>query len=232
METLYCVGVGPGDPELITLKAVRLLREADRIFYPLKRKDDASTARTIVEPHLVGRSPAWIPLLYPMESDRETLALQWEKNARLILDHQRQGGKGVFITLGDPCIYSTFMLTAPHLEENHVPFEVVPGIPSFLAGAATAKMPLVLDDESLLIRPGNDGRVLKETLQLADTVVVMKASMGETLSELGALEGRESVVVERVGMADEKITRGTSIKGIDLSSYFSLVIVKGEVDHG
>lgn len=231
MEKLYGVGVGPGDPDLITLRALRLFKSAARIFYPVKREGEKSTALDIIRPHLVGASASLVPLVYPMAADRGTLLRQWQQNAERIHRHQEEGGTGVFITLGDPSIYSTFMLTVPYLEEKGVPFEVVPGIPSFLAGAAATKRPLVVDDESLLIRPGHASRRIVEASEAVDTVVTMKPSLDPDAISRAMRSRRGTVLVERVGMGGERILWGDELRESHRPSYFSILISKRGASH-
>ncbi len=226
MDKVYGVGVGPGDPELISLKALRLLNSASRIYYPVKDEGGKSTALEIIRPHLLGTTASLIPLVYPMAADRAFLSIHWQQNAELIHEHQREGGIGVFITLGDPSIYSTFMLTVPYLIERCVPFEVVPGIPSFLAGAAAMKSPLVVDDQSLIIRSGHDNQKVEDASEAVDTVVIMKPSLDPDTLARALRSDRQMVLVERVGMSGERILDAKDLMRSMRPAYFSILISK------
>ena len=130
---LYGVGVGPGDPELLTLKAQRILREADVIAVPDKGAGE-KTALTIIGPLAEGK-----PLLYcaaPMTRDPAQLEAAYEKNARQISGLLDEGKTVAFITLGDPSIYSTYLYTHRRVLAMGYDVQLIPGVPSFFDGAS------------------------------------------------------------------------------------------------
>ncbi|MGE4297686.1 MAG: precorrin-2 C(20)-methyltransferase [Desulfovibrionaceae bacterium] len=227
---LYGVGVGPGDPELLTLKAVAVLGRADVIFAAASSKNDYSVALTIAGPHVRPGIPVE-RLDFPMTRDAAVLEAAWEANAVRVADVLRQGRTAVFLTLGDPLLYSTFgylMRTlARHAPEAAV--EVVPGVTSFQAAAARTRTILAESGENLMIVPGVCGEAsLENALDAADNAVILKAykNFGAIRSVLAArgLAGR-SVFVSRVGMADEVVATPLD-RAPDKPHYLSLVLVK------
>ena len=153
MGKLYGIGVGPGDPELLTLKAYKILNQADVIFCPEKKKGAGSFAFDIIKEHIKDSKAQIVNLEYPMHYKGDELKKMWEENGRLISEYLKGDKTGAFITLGDPSVYSTFMYTLPYIEAFGTETEVVPGIPSFCAAAAISKIPLTAWDEDLVIAP-------------------------------------------------------------------------------
>lgn len=237
MGKLYGIGVGPGDPELLTLKAHRILGGAEVIFCPEKKAGAGSFAFDIIKGLLTDTEAEIIPLVYPMHYHGPQLREMWESNARTIAEHMAGKQTGVFITLGDPAVYSTFMYTLPYIEAAGVPVEVVPGIPSFCAVADTVKMPLVAWDEDLLIVPvrKNSSEELGRILREHDNVVLMKPSADKqalirAIRENG-LEDR-FVLVTKSGTGEEKlVTDFEELKEYDIP-YLSTVIIKRNGESG
>jgi precorrin-2/cobalt-factor-2 C20-methyltransferase len=229
---LYAVGVGPGDPELLTLKAVRVLRAADVVLAPTGRADAASYALGIVAGHLDRSRQLVLERVFPMSRDEEELRPLWEATAGEVAGHVRAGRTVAFVTLGDPLLYSTFLYLLRILRERYaeIAIEIVPGITSAGASAAAAGIPLGMAAERLAILPatGEAGR-LRQTLGDFDCVVLMKVSrefdrIHALLVELG-LE-RHAVFVRRVGSdQQEVVTDLASLVGKQLD-YLSLLIVR------
>lgn len=236
MGKLYGIGVGPGDPGLLTLKAHRLLQEADVIFCPQKKKGADSTAFDIIRPFLeqrekMGRKAEIVPLVYPMHYHGVQLREMWEENAVTIAEYLKEDRTGVFITLGDPAVYSTFMYTLPYLERHKIPVEVIPGIPSFCAAADSVKWPLAAWDEDLLIVPvrKNSGKELGEMLRNHDNVILMKPS-SDREALLQALEAnageKQFVLISKIGTKEECRLMGLEeIKKFEIP-YLSVILVK------
>ena len=176
----YGVGVGPGDPELMTAKAIRLIRENDVIAVP-GQDAKASVAYGIAAamvPELAQKELVPVPM--PMTRDKERLRKAHVEGARLIESYLNQGKNVVYLTLGDPSIYGSFSYLQRLLLSDGYPVETVPGVPSFSAAAARLNLPLVEGDEPLHVAPG--AHDMGETLRLPGTCVLMKASgpLGET----------------------------------------------------
>ncbi len=231
MGKLYGIGVGPGDPELLTLKAYRILKEADVIFCPEKEAGAGSFAFDIIKDLLKDTKARIVNLVYPMHYHGVKLRRMWEENAALIAGELKEDGTGAFITLGDPAVYSTFMYTLPYMEQAGVEVEVVPGITSFCAVADSMKMPLVAWDEDLVVAPvrKNSSEDLGKVLREHDNVVLMKPSANQKELLKAIRENRledKFVLVTKSGTGEERlITDFGELEQYDIP-YLSTVIVK------
>jgi len=229
---LYAVGVGPGDPELLTLKAARVLRTADVIVAPTGQAEAASYALGIVADHLDRDRQLILERVFPMSRDEAELQPYWEATALEVAGHLHAGRTVAFVTIGDPLLYSTFLYLLRILRERYpeIAIEIVPGITSVGASAAAAGVPLAMAAERLAILPATyEDDLLRQTLRDFDCVVLMKVSrvfdrVYALLVELG-LE-HQGVFVRRVGSSDEAVvTDLASLVGRKLD-YLSLLIVR------
>jgi precorrin-2/cobalt-factor-2 C20-methyltransferase len=229
---LYAVGVGPGDPELLTRKAERILRHVPVICAPSANAGDSSHALSIVEPFLDRSRQEVIVSVFPMKKDQEGLDEFWEEAASSVVTHIRLGKDVAFITIGDPFLYSTFLYLYRIFRERHpdIPIEVVPGVSSITAAAVAAGIPLAAASERIAVLPATfEEEKLRRTLLDFDTVVLMKVNrvfdrVYALLKELG-LE-RECAFVSRAGTTEEKVVYDlSSLVGKKLD-YLSLLIVK------
>ncbi|WP_245236201.1 precorrin-2 C(20)-methyltransferase [Paenibacillus sonchi] len=229
--TLYGVGVGPGDPELITLKACRLLRDCPVIAYPATKKGGKSYAHEIVEMHIKADEKVMLGLVFPMTRDPGQLASGWNRTAELCWNELKQGRDVAFVTEGDPNLYSTFIHLARLMQELHpgVPVVSIPGISSVLGAAAALGQPLADGDQRVGIIPATeDPEALKEALLHHDTVVFLKVAkvldlLLDVLDELG-LSGKASVVT-KVTSPNETVWRDArELRGRELE-YLSLMVV-------
>lgn len=177
LGTFYGIGVGPGDPELLTLKAARLLREVDVIFVSSQARSGRSLALEIAAPHLPpGSEPVSLPFTHTFEGVEERRVHR--EHAQRVLEILRRPASCAFLTLGDPMTYSTFtyLLEAVREAEPAVPVEVVPGITSYSTAAAAALLPLAEGDESIAVVSAAQGTAsLERALDASENVVVMKA---------------------------------------------------------
>lgn len=220
----YGVGVGPGDPELITLKAVRLIRQNGVIAVPGRDPEKAAAYRIAAAavPELAEKE--LVPVHMPMTTDREKMAAEHRKGAELLEHYLDQGRNVVYLTLGDPTVYCSFSYLHRLLEEDGYTVELVSGVPSFCAAAAKLNVPLAEGAEPIHVIPAAyepDGK-----LDLAGTYVLMKAGrkMPETKDAL-IRSGRKVFAVENCGMASERIFRSAG-EIPDDAGYFSLIIAK------
>jgi precorrin-2/cobalt-factor-2 C20-methyltransferase len=232
VATIYAVGVGPGDPELLTRKAERLIRQAPVICAPTGAADAASYALSIVEELLDRSRQEVISQVFPMLKKGPALDAAWAEAADQLLARVDAGQDVVFITIGDPCLYSTFLYLYRIFREQRpdVAIEIVPGISSINAAAAAAGLPLGIADERLAILPATyEDAELRRTLQEFDVVVLMKVSrvfdrVYALLQELG-LE-KNGAFVRRVGSATEEVVFDlASLQGKELD-YLSMLIVR------
>jgi precorrin-2/cobalt-factor-2 C20-methyltransferase len=223
---LYGVGIGPGDPELLTVKAVRLLAAADVIAAP-DTGGESQTALSIVAEYIHGKPLLSCPS--PMTRDRAVLEAAWRESAQRICALLEEGKQVVFITLGDPSIYSTYTYVHRLVVEQGYPAEIVPGVPSFCAAAAKLGLPLCEGEERLLIVPASHGG-LEESLDVKANKVLMKAGrqLGETqdcLRRRGELE--QASLVVNCGLPGEQVWTQFADAPLDQKgSYFSLVILR------
>ena len=151
---LYGVGVGPGDPELMTLKAVRMIRENEVIAAAGAQVEDTVAYQIAVQavPELADKE--LLPVYMPMTHDRRELEENHAKGAKRILSYLEQGKNVVFLTLGDPVVYSTFTYLQKRVEDQGYETAFVSGITSFCAAAARLNLPLVEWNEPLHVIPG------------------------------------------------------------------------------
>lgn len=228
----YGVGVGPGDPELLTLKALNLLKAVPVVFVPVSRMGKDSYALGIVEKYLDFSKQERIDLLFPMKTNQEELVPHWEKAVERILDVLRNGLDAAFITEGDPLFYSTFIYLFTRLK-NKVPTEnlkIIPGVASFCASASAAKFPVVFGDARLAVLPTiHDPDCIEEILENFDSVVFMKINkvltpLMEKLEKLGLSE--KFVYVGRCGTTSERIVRNAEEMRQVNPDYLSLLIVR------
>ena len=241
---LYVIGVGPGDPELLTLKAVRILKEVKCICVPKGREEGNSLALSIVQKALSLEGKEIIEAHFPMtKTEQQGLGIRgqglensrldnkWAETVKNILGRLNKGIDVAFITLGDPAVYSTFFYLYDRLLElnPNLKIEIIPGVSSINASAALAGLSLGLADERIAILPANYIDNLKEMLGKFDTVVLMKVhkvfeGIRQTLTEMNFLNN--AIYISRAGMEDEKVFKNiNSVKEEDLN-YFSMIIVK------
>lgn len=232
MGRLFAVGVGPGDPDLLTRRAERAIREAAVIFAPSATGDDASYALSIVSPFLDRQRQEIMVRTFPMTRDQETLNPLRMQAAREIAGHVCSGRDVAFITIGDPLLYSTFQPIFRILGEEfpHIAVEFVPGISSISAAAAAAGLPLALADETVAILPAttDEEKILKALVSF-DTIVLLKISRAfdRVYGMLRQLKlDDKALYIRRVGSREEEMTDDLgSLVGQKLD-YLSLLIVK------
>lgn len=230
--TLYGVGLGPGDPELVTLKALRILRSAPTLLVPVRRVGGPSYAWSIAEPHLVGGRQRVVRLPFPQGRGEAELDQQWDRNSRTMLTVLEGGRDAAFLTEGDPLLYSSFIQVAGRLRQAapDLPIEIVPGVSSITAAAAAAGEPLVARGGRLAVLPAVYGAdELRQTLRDFDTVVLLKVNrvlreVVALLAELGLAE--RALLVERCGRPEQRIVRGLNGSLPERVDYFSLIIAR------
>ena len=154
---LYGVGIGPGDPELLTLRAYRILSQVPVIFVPLKDKKSSSYAGSIITDLVKKSRGKVVELVFPMLRDRERLVDYWHKAAESIWQYLKKGEDCAFANVGDPLLYGTFIHVFETLKKTHpeIEVEVIPGISSINAAAARTIVPLASNDEHIAIISGN-----------------------------------------------------------------------------
>jgi precorrin-2/cobalt-factor-2 C20-methyltransferase len=222
--SLFGVGVGPGDPSLLTLKAVDIIKSADVIAVP--DTGGEKTALNVVAAYL--GSKEIMPCPMPMTKDREFLRRSHENVAEMICERLDGGQNVAFITLGDPSIYSTYMYIHKLVEQKGYSVQMIPGVPSFCAAACALGIPLCEGGEVLHIFPASYGG-LEENLALKGGKVLMKSG-SKTADVLKTLKnlGLRAQMVECCGMENERIYRNIDEAAVS-SNYFSIIVVKEQI---
>ncbi|WP_405284586.1 precorrin-2 C(20)-methyltransferase [Methanobrevibacter sp.] len=228
---LYGIGVGPGDTELLTLKAARILKSVPVVFTPKSSKEKESIALSIVKPVLEEREDykrlMLVTPIFPMIEDKDELEKIWNSASEMIAQYLDSGRDVAFITLGDPSVFSTYAYVQKKLIENYE-IETVPGITSFTACAAARNKALVEQNEILTIVPKIDDR-LEHVLEYSDSVVLMKASrntsqLEETIEEKE--RPKEIYSVQNCTRENEKIIEGFSNE----KPYLTTTVIKFKKD--
>lgn len=233
---LFGLGVGPGDPDLITVKALRMLKAAPVVAY-LAAKGKKGNALGIVEAHLGGHQTI-LPLVYPVTTEKLPPHLCYEKlvgdfydeSSALLASHMDDGRDVAVICEGDPFFYGSFMYIHDRLAQ-HYDTEVVPGVCSVLGGAAVLGAPLVYRNQTLTVLSGVlEAPELKRRLHDSDAAAIMKlgknlAKVRAVIAELGLLD--RALYVERATMAAQRIIPLGDVDP-ETSPYFSLILVPGQ----
>ena len=229
--TLYAVGVGPGAPDLITLRAAAVLGKVPVILAAASPRNDASAALEIARPHL---SPAAriLRLDFPMTREKTELRAAWSKAAETTLSVLAGGEDAAFLTIGDPLIYSTFGYLLRTVRElaPATPVNIIPGITSFQAAAARTETILCEGEQSLHILPGiRRGEDLAAELAGADMAVILKAYRNfPAIARALVATGRasEALLASHVERPEEVLRRGVD-EGDARPPYMSLILSAG-----
>ncbi|MGL5433850.1 MAG: precorrin-2 C(20)-methyltransferase [Lachnospiraceae bacterium] len=226
--TLYGIGVGPGDPELLTLKAVRIIRSCDVILVPGEdyQKSVAYQIAVRAVPEIEQKicQGVWIP----MTRDKRKLSDSHRQAAALVTGLLEQGKQVGFLNLGDVTLYASYLYIHKLVKTYGYPVELVNGVPSFCAAAARLGIGLAEGAQPLHILPHLDQ--VEDGLELPGTKVIMK--MGKQLSETKRRiqeVGMEAMMVENCGMDQERVCRSVEEIRED-AGYYSLIIVKEQKD--
>ncbi len=225
---LYGIGVGPGEPGLLTLKAKDLLDKSAVIAYPVKNVGEPSVALNIISPVVDITGKEIIELLFKMDPSEEVRGKCRADAMNIICDILDSGKDVCMITLGDVAVYSTYMRINDEIESRGYETEVVPGIPSFCSGAARAKKMLMIGNEGLAVVPSaEENELLGEALDLFDNIVVMKA-FGSIPKLCKMLKDRDipiscATVISCIGMEDEYVGPMDEDRKY---GYFTTVLIK------
>lgn len=233
------IGVGPGDPELITLKAAKALQTADIICIPKSNADKPSLAVTMINPILAERKvkPEMLELIFPMTKDDIGNQALWDKNANIIAEKANGDKTVVFITLGDPMFYSTFIYLYQSLQSQHpnLELEIIPGVSAFNACAASARIPLAEKEELITVIPSDlDEKLVEEVAKRSDNLVFIKCAyrlkeLTPVLVRSGFKENSTIAIIRRCSMPNEEVTvgkLGDTINWNISEDYFTIAIVK------
>lgn len=232
--TLYGLGVGPGDPELITVKAFRLLQQTPVIAYPKKRMGSKSYAHQIAEMYVqpADGNKEMLGLVFPMTRDPEILEREWNNTVELVWERLSEGKDVAFVTEGDPMFYSTFIHMMRVMQEEHpeVPIVTVPGVSSFLGAASRFNLPLADGDEQIGIIPATEDReAMRQAIESHDCVIFLKVAkvlpmIIGLLKEMGLVD--KAAVATKVTSSEEMVW--TDVRELERAelSYLTLMVVK------
>lgn len=233
------IGVGPGDPELITVKAVKALKMVDVVSVPKAHAGTPSTALGMIKHILEKRKnpPEVLELVFPMTKDEQEVKKLWAKNAGIVAQKVASGKVVAFITIGDPMFYSTFIYLLHSLRQKYprVKLEIIPGVTALTACAASAQIPLAEKEEVIAIIPSDlDSKLIEETAKHADNLVFMKCAhrfkdLVPILERASFTKDATVALVRRCTMPEEKVIVGKlgDVQGWEIpEDYFSIAIVK------
>lgn len=223
---LIGIGVGPGDTELLTLKAAKVLKSVPVVFSPKSSKEKESIALSIVKPILEERKDykrlMLVEPIFPMIEDKDELEKIWTSASEMIAQYLDSGRDVAFITLGDTSVFSTYSYVQKKLIDRYE-IETIPGITSFTACAAAKNRALVEQNQILTIVPKIDDR-LEQVLEYSDSIVLMKASRNRAELENKIEEkdrNKEIYSVQNCTRENEKIIEGFS----DEKPYLTTTII-------
>jgi precorrin-2/cobalt-factor-2 C20-methyltransferase len=232
----YAVGIGPGSPDLLTVRAVNLIRSADVIVAPRSRLSDDSMALQAAAPYLRGEGQEIVEHVYAMERDTAKTLASWGEIAQRIQAWLQQGKSVVQITLGDPLIYSTSHYLLSGLRKLGVPESsllVVPGISAFQATAARISQSLTIQRGRMTIMSADDVSEVREALRHCETLVVYKSgkhveALRNSLREAGVLD--QAVLACYVEQDNEFVCRDlANLDPETMPGYLStLIVFQGE----
>jgi precorrin-2/cobalt-factor-2 C20-methyltransferase len=235
---LIAVGLGPGDPELVTIKGLRAIQAARLIFVPRSKSGEQSLALRIARPWLTAAQQI-IELPLPMTRDTDALVPAWQATADQIAQTFavfEEEVSGVYLLLGDPLLYGTFIYIWHQLQNRHphLAIEIIPGITSFAAAAAAGQMTLSTTSDRVAILPASyetNTDQLRQLLATYETLILLKVGpvLPQILTALEEMNLLESALyAERVGMPEERIVQGLDIRTLhnQRRPYLSLLIVK------
>ncbi len=228
---LYGIGLGPGDPKLVTLKAKEILDKVDIVFAPKGSEDGSSLARSIVEA-VTETQKNFVELTFPMTTDKTLLDKYWMDAARMIAQEIHKGKEAAFVTIGDPFIYSTYTYLLRTLKRNFkgIDVETIPGVSAFNAASCRLQFPLVEGRQKLAVVPvTGDLKAVRQALEEFETVVLMKvgAKLNKVvclLKEMGLVNN--AVLISRVGHRDERIIRNLALFRNKKAGYLSVILVR------
>lgn len=234
---LSCVGCGPGDPDLLTVKAVDRIKEAQIIFAPTSKIGKPSIALSIVQKYLK-EDVATVDLVFPMTKDKDLLKTQWKDNAGQLARSVLDGKRTVYLTVGDPSLYSTWIYMHREMVKNYknIEIEIIPGIPSMFAFAAGARISLAEGEETVGIVPAcYDMDRIKRTASSCDNLIFLKDgryfdSVIQMLSEAGFDDESRIIIAQDVSSNSEimKASKLGDLKNFKThsSKYFSIMVAK------
>jgi len=226
----YGIGVGPGNPDLLTLRACKVLSQVDILCTPKAKTEGDSLALAIVR-QAVERDFLLLELLFPMSRDEQVLQEHWDRAAQEVLKVLNQGKSVAFITIGDPMFYSTYAYLLKRIAKDpEIEIETISGITAFSACSGFLNQPLAEGDEKIAVIPAAyDLSHIRETLKTFENVVLMKVNKSydeivSILRELNLLD--KGVFISRCGYPDQFYTRDLESLVGKSKDYMSILMIK------
>ena len=225
----YGIGVGPGDPELLTMKAIHAIEQVDVVIAPKTEKKEGSVALSIAEPYLK-KDVEIVYQVFPMVKNFSDSPEAWMQNKEEILNLLQEGKHVAFLTLGDPMFYSTYIYVYRLLEQEDVQIETIPGVPAFAAIGSRLGYPIVEGNDILSIIPATaEPEKIEKALEISDNVVLMKVY--HNFSDIVDLLERSSmakhaVMVSRCGLEDERRINDLAAHREEEVNYLSTILAR------
>ena len=238
MAELIGIGVGPGDPDLLTVKAVKAIQDADVIMCPASKEDRPSIALSVVSSLIdETKNQEIIKLIFPMTKDKEVLEETWKKNAKIMAEKVLSGKNVVYLTVGDPYLYSTWIYMHRNIESNHpeLKISVIPGIVSMFTFASKVGVSIAEGAEKVAIIPScYDLATVKEIAKNAESLIFLKDGryfdqVIDLLKESGFPDNSIFAIGQDLGTEKEiirKLTLGEVNDDTLTTKYFSILVVK------
>ncbi|WXR60829.1 cobalt-factor II C(20)-methyltransferase [Peptostreptococcaceae bacterium AGR-M142] len=227
MSKFYGIGVGPGDSELITIKAANILKEIDILVTPQPKKDGKSLAHKIASPYL-NENLEVKERHFPMNFNKEELETAWDNIANEIIMDVKSGKNVGFVTLGDPMVYSTYIYILKRMI-GRIDITTIPGITSFNNIAADQNFPLVEDKEALVVVPCTmDEEKIDKILKENTNIVLMKVyknfkNIIELIRKNNLMDS--AILVSNSSKGDEKVYKNLEDLDEEKISYFSTILI-------
>jgi precorrin-2/cobalt-factor-2 C20-methyltransferase len=238
MPGLIGIGVGPGDVELLTVKAVKAIHNADIIMCPASKEDRPSIALSIIESIIdKSKNQEIIKLIFPMTKDKDILEASWKRNAKIMAETVLKGKNVVYITIGDPYLYSTWIYMHRDLKEKYpdMDISVVPGIVSIFSFASKVGISVAEGAEKVAIIPScYDLSSVKEIAKYSESMIFLKDGryfdqVIEVLKEAGFPDNSLFAIGQDLG-TDNEIIRTMTLGEVNddtlTTKYFSILVVK------
>ena len=238
MPELVCVGCGPGDPELLTVKAVNAIKNADVIMCPTSKEGKPSMALSVVSSLIdQQKKPEIVHLVFPMTKDPDILRNTWEKNSQIIAESSLSNKKVVYLTVGDPYLYSTWIYLHRELSIKHpeIKITVIPGIVSMFTFASKVGISLAEGAEKMAVIPScYDLTTVKDIAKNCDTMIFLKDGryfdqVIDLIREAGFSPDSICAIGQDLGTDHEivrKLTLGEVTQDTLTSKYFSIMVIK------
>ena len=238
MSQLTGIGVGPGDPDLLTVKAVKAIQDADMIMCPASAEDRPSIALSVVDTLIdKSKNQEIVKLIFPMTKDKAILEAHWKENSKIMAEKVLSGKNVVYLTVGDPYLYSTWIYMHREISKKHpeMKITVIPGIVSMFTFASKVGISIAEGAEKVSIIPScYDLSSVKEIAKNSEVLVFLKDGryfdqVIELVRESGFPEDYIFAIGQDLG-TDKEIIRKLRLGDVNddtlTTKYFSILVIK------